>query len=294
MKVMERAAIAGLELAYELRGSGEPVVLIHWGVSASWGEPLLEQPALTEHYRLLNYHRAGFGDSGPIAGPVTMVDHAEHCRLLMRHVGIERAHIVGHSSSVAVALQLALDAPETVHTVVSMDAARPAPTTDLQAAFRREFVDAAIERYRAGDKEGAVDKFFCGVFGPDYRDPLETGLPGAFDKAVSDADAFFIQELPALWQHWSFTEEHAKHINQPVLVLVGANSAATFPERRDLLLSWLPNVESFEVPDATHLLHVQNPQGTAAALASFFARHPITRSVGRTARQPSEGLEIER
>lgn len=62
---------------------------------------------------------------------------------------------------------------------------------------------------------------------------------------------------------------------QPVLVVVGENSAATFPERRELLLSWLPNVESFELPGATHLLHVQNPRGMAEALASFFARHPL-------------------
>jgi pimeloyl-ACP methyl ester carboxylesterase len=169
-----------------------------------------------------------------------------------------------------------------VHTLVLMDAARPAPATELQAAFRHDFVEPAVERYRAGDKEGAVDRFFCGVFGPNYRDPLEQGLPGAFDQAVSDADAFFTQELPALWQRWSFTEEDARRIDQPVLVMVGENSAATFPERRELLLSWLPNVESFELPGATHLLHIQNPRETAEALAAFFARHPLRpgRAVG--------------
>jgi pimeloyl-ACP methyl ester carboxylesterase len=276
MKVMERATVGGVELEYELRGSGEPVVLIHWGVSATWAEPLLEEPALADHYRLLNYHRAGFGGSSPIQGPVSMADHAEHCRLLMHQLGIERAHVVGHSSSVAVALQLALDAPGAVHTLVSMDAARPAPQTELQAAFRREFVEPAIERYRAGDREGAVDTFFRGVFGPDYRGPLERGLPGAFDKAVSDADTFFTQELPALWQRWSFTEADARRITQPVLAVVGEQSAPTFPERRELLLSWLPNVETFELPGATHLLHLQNAEGMAEALASFYARHPLT------------------
>jgi pimeloyl-ACP methyl ester carboxylesterase len=161
-----------------------------------------------------------------------------------------------------------------------MDAARPAPTTELQAAFRREFVEPAVEHYRAGDKEGAVDTFFRGVFGPKYSEPLEHGLPGAFDQAVSDADAFFTQELPALWQRWSFTEEDARRVTQPVLVVGGENSAATFPERRDLLLSWLPNVEPFELPGATHLLHVQNPRGMAEALASFFARHRLTAPTG--------------
>ena len=275
MKVMERAAVDGLELAYELRGSGEPVVLIHWGVSAVWAEPLLDEPSLNERYRLLSYHRAGFGGSSAIDGPVTMADHARHCRLLMRELGIERAHVVGHSSSVAVALQLALDAPNAVHTVVSMDAARPSPPTELQAAFRREFVEPAVERYRDGDKEGGVDKFFRGVFGFDYRDPLERGLPGAFEQAVSDADTFFTQELPALWERWSFTEEEARCITQPVLAVVGQNSAPTFPERRELLRAWLPEVELFELPGATHLLHLENSQGMAEGLASFFARHPI-------------------
>jgi pimeloyl-ACP methyl ester carboxylesterase len=276
MKVMDRAAVEGLALEYELRGAGAPVVLIHWGVSATWAEPLLEEPALRDRHRLLSYHRAGFGGSSPVQRPVTMADHARHCVLLMRQLGIERAHIVGHSSSVAVALQLALDAPDAVHTVVAMDAARPAPETELQASFRREFVDPAVERYRAGDKGAAVDTFFRGVFGPAYRDPLEQGLPGALDQAVSDADTFFTQELPALWQHWSFTEEDARRITQPVLLVVGEKSAATFPERQQLLRSWLPRAELFELPGATHLLHVENPRGIAEGLASFFERHPIS------------------
>jgi pimeloyl-ACP methyl ester carboxylesterase len=277
-KAMERAAIDGLELEYQLRGAGEPVVLVHWGVSATWAEPLLEERTLSERYRLLSYHRAGFGGSSQVEGPVTMADHAGHCRLLMDRLGIQRAHVVGHSSSVAVVLQLALDAPDAVHTLVLMDAARPAPVTEVQAAFRTEFADAAVARYRAGDPAGAVDTFFRGVFGPDYRDPLERGLPGGFDQAVSQSQAFFTQELPALWQRWSFEEEDASRITQPVLVVGGEHSAPTFPERSELLLSWLPNAESFELPDATHLLHIQNPRGMAEALVSFFARHPLPAS----------------
>ena len=110
----DRISVNGTELEYQLRGTGtgEPVVLIHWGVAATWAEPLLDQPALTSRYQLLSYHRAGFAGSGPLPGPPTMAAHAAHCHQLMRELGITRAHIVGHSSSVPVALQLALDAPE--------------------------------------------------------------------------------------------------------------------------------------------------------------------------------------
>ena len=53
MKQMHRANLNGIELEYEVRGAGEPVVLVHWGVSAKWAEPLLEAPALSDGYLLL-------------------------------------------------------------------------------------------------------------------------------------------------------------------------------------------------------------------------------------------------
>jgi pimeloyl-ACP methyl ester carboxylesterase len=270
---MGRAELDGVELGYEVHGAGEPVVLLHWGVCAAWAGPLLRAPALSERHRLLSHHRAGFaGSRAP--GTLSMADHAEHCALLMRHLGIERAHVVGHSSSALIALQLALDAPEAVHTLALMDAARPAPETDTQADFVRDYVGPAVARYRAGDTPAAVDTWCRGVFGPDYRPALERGLPGAFAQALADADAFFGQELPAV-QAWSFNEEDARRIHQPVLAVLGELSAPTFAERRELLLSWLPDAEPFDLPGAGHLLHVQDPHGVAAGLAAFFARHPL-------------------
>jgi 3-oxoadipate enol-lactonase len=274
MTEMKRARVDGLRLEYELRGSGEPVVLIHWGIGAIWAEPLLGEPALAERYTLLNYHRAGFAGSDAVDGPIGMADHAAHCHDLMRQLGIERAHVVGHSSSAVIALQLALDFPDSVQTLALMEPARPAPTTDVQAAFVRDFVAPAMERYRDGDRAGAMDTFARGVFGPDYREPLERGLPGAVEQTVADADAFFGQELPAL-QRWSFTEDDARRITQPVLAVLGENTAPTFPERLELLGSWLQNVEPFELPKATHLLHVEQPHAMAEALAAFCARHPL-------------------
>jgi 3-oxoadipate enol-lactonase len=57
-----------------------------------------------------------------------------------------------------------------------------------------------------------------------------------------------------------------------VLGVLGENTAPTFPGRLELLLSWLPNVERFELEGATHLLHLQKPRELAERLASFYAR----------------------
>jgi pimeloyl-ACP methyl ester carboxylesterase len=274
--MLNTIGVNGTKLEYELHGisAGEPVVLIHWGVGAKWAEPLLGQQALTSRYQLLSYHRAGFAGSDRLEGPPTMAMHAAHCHQLMRELGITRAHIVGHSSSVPVALQLALDAPDAVHTLTLMEAARPAPPTDAERQFGTDVALAALQRYRAGDKAGAAGIFFRGVFGPGYRATLDRGLPGAFDQALADADAFFTQEMPAI-QQWPFTERDAHHIQQAALAVLGTASPAMFAERQKLLLNWLPNAEPLDLPGLTHLLHIQDPAAVAGGLTGFFARHPI-------------------
>jgi pimeloyl-ACP methyl ester carboxylesterase len=273
-----RARLDGIELEYEDRGAGEPVVLVHAGIFADWNGPLLAEPALTRRYRVVSYHRVGCAGSSRMAGPISVAEEARHLRSLLRHLGIERAHLVGHSNGAMLILQLALDDPDAVHTLALLEAARPAvPDAPQELEFVTTFSEPAGRRYAAGDKAGALDTFLRGVAGPDYRAVLERALPGAFDRYVADADTFFGQQLPAV-RAWAFTPEDASRVGQPALAVLGARSAAvtpTFGPRQALLLAWLPNAEGFVLPEATHLLHLQNPAGMAEALADFFARHPL-------------------
>ena len=171
MKGMKRATVDGLELAYELQGAGEPVVLIHWGVGVAWAEPLLRSPrSPTATACSITTAPASAAAAGSTA-PITIADHAGHCQALMRRLGIERAHVVGHSSSAVIALQLALDFPSAVQTLVLMEAARPTPQTAVQSAFVLETVEPAVQRYRAGDKAGAVGHVLPGR--------LRAGLPAS-------------------------------------------------------------------------------------------------------------------
>jgi hypothetical protein len=74
---MERARINGAELEYEIRGEGEPVLLIHGSHIGGSFVPLMEQPALTGEYKLIRYHRWGFLGSSPAEGPMSIKDQAE-------------------------------------------------------------------------------------------------------------------------------------------------------------------------------------------------------------------------
>jgi pimeloyl-ACP methyl ester carboxylesterase len=270
---MNRALLGAIELEYELCGDGEPVLFIHPGIFADWFTPLFEESVLNSRYRLVHYHRVGCAGSSRLAGPVSLSQQAAHGRSLLERLGISSAHVVGHSSSGNIALQLALEFPGVVRSLAVLE---PALMSVPSAATSRGFVGAAAQLYLGGDRYGAVDMFLRGTCGSTYRAELEQALPGAFDQYVADAETFFAQELPAL-QQWSFRREDAERIKQPVLAVVGARSLEMDPiwgERHQLLLDWLPNVEPFVLPEATHLLQLMNPRDMARGLATFFDSAP--------------------
>jgi pimeloyl-ACP methyl ester carboxylesterase len=275
---MSRATLNGVALDYVMWGAGEPVVLVHAGIFADWFKPLRDEPALTGRHRVLSYHRIGYAGSSRVAGPVSLAQQAAHLRALMLKLGIPRAHVVGHSSGGNIALQLALDSPEMVQSIVLMEPALPVPGLGPERLLSTRAAMAPVfEAYRVGDKARAVDGFMRFVSGPDYRAAMDRVLPGAFAQAVTDADTFFGQELPAV-QQWTLSRENAARITQPVLSVLGAKSKDVSPiwtERHQMILSWMPNAEGFVLPRATHLLHVQQPRVVAETLAAFFARHPL-------------------
>lgn len=272
---MERLSIDGVDVEFAVQGAGEPVLLIHGALIADAFRALPAEPALAGRYRFISYHRPGYLGSGRTTGPVSLERQAEDCRRLLHHLAIERAHVVGHSYGGAIALQLALGAPPTVHSLVLLE---PALMIGSGAQTYRE----ALARNQAGFREGipaaVVDEFLQARFGVDYRSFLDRAAPDAFAQAVADAATTFEMELPALGE-WRFGEAETRRITQPSLVVLGAESDALWPrfgETHRLLLAWLPQAEGFILPDATHALQMQNPRDLAGAVSGFFARHPTT------------------
>jgi pimeloyl-ACP methyl ester carboxylesterase len=269
---MERISINGTELEYEARGSGEAVLLIHGSIIADAFDPLIAEKSLSDQYRLINYHRRGYAGSSRPTGPVSLIQQAADARTLLQQLGVERAHIVGHSYGGSIALQLALDTPEAVH---SLSLLEPGLMTDESAEQMFQVMAPVLQAYQAGDKVAAIDGFVERVAGPESRRRFDRVLPaGWFEQAAADADTFFQIELPAM-QQWHFTEEEARRITQPVLDVLGADSGPHFAETQELLRAWLPQREPFVLTNATHGLQIMNPSGMAEALASFFARHPM-------------------
>jgi pimeloyl-ACP methyl ester carboxylesterase len=267
--------VNGVEVEYEVIGSGEPVLLIS-PVLADGFLPLVSEPALADRYQLIRYHKRGWCGSTHTPPPVSIADHAADAAALLDDLGVPRAHVAGHSSGAAVALQLALDHPEHVHTLMLLELALlsvPSGEAFLQQA------GPAFEAYGRGDPSGAFAMFMSGVSGFDWtrcRALLEERVPGAVAQAVEDADTFFGIELPALTA-WEFGPQQAAAIGRPVLSVLGSQTEPLWVEVADFLRSSLPHVEELTVEGVGHLLHIQRPEPVARGMAEFLERNAIAR-----------------
>ncbi len=271
---MERAKLDGVQLEYELKGSGEPVLLIAPVVAGAF-VPFLSAPALLERYRLIRYHKRGWCESTHTAAPVSIADHAGDAAALLEHLGLARAHVAGHSSGGAVALQLAIDRPELVHTLTLLE---PSLLNVPSAAALFEKAGPALQAYGAGDHEKAVVGFLSAVSGFDpetCRVVIEANVPGGVSQAIDDADTFFGIELPALGA-WEFGPAQAATISQPVLLVVGSDTERLWVDVAGLLRSWIPQVEDLVVQGVGHLLQMQRPEPVARGVAAFLGRHSMS------------------
>jgi pimeloyl-ACP methyl ester carboxylesterase len=270
---MENAAVNGVELEFEVRGSGEPVLLIS-PVLADGFVPLVAEPSLHDRYELIRYHKRGWVGSTHTDEPVTVGDHAADAAALLDHLGIRRAHVAGHSSGAAVAAQLALDEPGRVATMTLLELSLfsvPSGPAFLENAA------PVFDAYARGEHEEALAMFLSAVSGLDRETcqrVLDERIPGSVEQAIKDVDTFFGVELPALTQ-WTFGPEDAAAIRQPVLSVLGSDTATLWVEIAAFLRSSLPNVEERTISGVGHLLHIQQPEPVAQAMAEFLGRHPI-------------------
>ena len=272
---MVSVTLNGVTLEYEATGSGEPVLLIS-PVLADGFVPLLSQPALADRHLLIRYHKRGWAGSTHTPPPVSISDHGADAAALLDHLGIPRAHIVGHSSGAAVAAQLALDRPEMVQTLILMELSL------LSVPSGERFLVQAgpvFEAYASGDHARALAMFMTLVSGlawPACSALLEERIPGSVTQSLEDADTFFGVELPALTQ-WEFGARQAAAIDQPVLSVLGSRTEPLWVEVAAFLRSSLPQVEELTVEGVGHLLHVQRPGPVARGMAEFLQRNAIAR-----------------
>ena len=105
------------EINYEVKGEGAPVFLVSGlGGVIQWWNP--QAAAFAAKYKLVLHDHRGTGRSSKNRMTYTVPLLADDLVALMDHLGIEKAHIVGHSTGAAMAQALALNHPSRIASAV--------------------------------------------------------------------------------------------------------------------------------------------------------------------------------
>ena len=125
---MSTITFNGIELAFDRRGKGTPLVLIHgYPLDHSiWGDVV---PLLENDFDLILPDVRGFGGSATVETPYSMADIAADLAAVLDSLGIEKAAFAGHSMGGYVALAFAKAFPDRVSglSLISSQAAGDPP-----------------------------------------------------------------------------------------------------------------------------------------------------------------------
>ena len=197
----QRVEVNGMQMYYEVTGSGEPLVVLHGAYMniPSMGEII---PMLAKTHRVYAVELQGHGRTTDIDRPITYPNLADDVAAFMDAVGLGKADVFGYSMGAAAGLQLAIRHPAKVSRLVAASVAYDAE--GWQPEFR-EFVPQMTV------------------------DMLPPMLEQEYRKLAADPDGFreLARKLIALEREPMAWEADVRALKVPVLIVTGDADVAT-------------------------------------------------------------------
>lgn len=200
--------INGMDMYYEVRGNGEPLVLLHFfsGCGGIW-EPHLER--LAQHYRLIVPDLRGHGRSTNPGGEFTHRQSALDVLALLDHLGVSRFKAMGISTGGMTLIHIATRQPERITAMVLIGATSYFPE-QARALMRATHPDSLSpqrrEMYRRcavrGDEQirqlaSQFNRFEDSYDDMNFTPPYLSTISAPTLIVHGDRDAYFPVEIPA-------------------------------------------------------------------------------------------------
>ena len=265
---MERARVNGIEIAYELRGAGIPIVMIH---GAQGDQTMFAglASAFAPDYRVLTFNQRGSGLSEKPDMPYSIAMLADDTAALMDHLSIASAHIIGVSMGGMIAQEFALRHPTKVRALVLGCTTPGGPKSirlggdALNSAYSTQPMTAE-ERGKAL-AEAAFTKGYVARHPEIVASMIESRRNRPIDTAA------FPHRMKAAMEHDTY--DRLGEIRCPTLVITGKDDALISWENSRLLAEHIKGAEEVILEPAGHCFWLEQPEQSRDAMAGFLSRH---------------------
>lgn len=243
------ADVNGLHMYYEVYGQGSPLVLLHGGMLTIDLNFATLIPDLATRHQVIGVEMQGHGRTADTGREITPAALASDIIGLLDHLGIDRAHVLGHSMGAAVALELAVSHPDRVRSLVPISGS-------VRADGQHE--DLADPSRHATSTRMPTQQ--------DFQDFAE-----AYQKLSPHPEQFqdFLAKLSqssADLQGWS--DEQLAGITAPVLIVLGDHDFFTI-EHAALMQHLIPGSQLAVFPGTTHMQVTRRADLLLPVLARF-------------------------
>lgn len=268
---MATAQLNGVELYYEVAGTGPRLVLTHgsWTDGSGWGPAV---PMLAERYEVVTWDRRGHSRSQAGNGPGSRAEDAADLAALIEHLGGEPVHVAGNSYGAIVTLTLVTTRPDLVASaavheppaVALLEGAEDPELTGVLTAIDKE-LSAVAALIAAGDHASAAERFMDRVaLGPGSW----AQLPAPF-RAVVEANApTYLDELRDPTSG-SVDAAALAATTVPLVFSLGSESPSMFAAVIGELAELVPAAQRTTIAGAGHIPHATHPEKWATALRTF-------------------------
>ncbi len=265
---MERARVNGIEMAYELRGEGVPILMIH---GAQGDQSMFAGMAATfsKNYRVLTFDQRGSGLSEKPDMPYSIAMLADDTAALMDHLKIATAHIIGVSMGGMIAQEFALRHPQKVRSLV-LGCTTPGGPKSIRlggAALTSAYSTAPMTPEERGKAlaEAAFTKGYIAKHPEIVTSMIEARRNRPIDSAA------FPHRMKAAMEHDTY--DRLGEIRCPTLVITGKDDALISWENSRLLSQHIKGAEEVILEPAGHCFWLEQPEQSNAAIAGFISRH---------------------
>lgn len=275
----------GQTLHYVAGGSGEVIVFLH-GFPSFWFSFARQIEILSGRYRVIAIDGLGAGKSDAPTDPARYRLDAMSADViaLLDHLGVEKAHLVGHDWGAAFGFGLAQKHPDRFKTVTGLSA--PPQSVLLEALSTNSFIRQRagyIERIKRANPiaivvTGGIKKVWTGAYEPLVKKGDITAQEGElFRQATSDPRRlnahinWYRANIPAhdAIDDSDFWPSRSARLQVPAQMIWGENDAIFLADYVPMIGAISDKIVFKKIRGAGHWPHVEEADAVTTAIADW-------------------------
>ena len=256
---MPKKLIREININYEIRGEGEPLLFIH-GLGSSLRDWEDQVPVFSKNFKVITLDLRGHGQTDKPKGPYSIPMFANDIAELIKSLKIGQVHIVGISLGGAIGFNFAIDYPDITKslTVVNMSASVPIKTFKEKQMF---FMRVLIVKLMGMKKMGKVlaKRLFIKPEQEKLRERMAT-------RWAENDKKSYLSALKTL-KNWSVLDK-IHEIKCPTLI-ISADEDYTPLEVKKEYTALIPDAKLVVIEDARHAVSAEKPEEFNTILMDF-------------------------